>query len=494
VHRSIPANPWLFILLLAALVGVSGVQARPHAYDDALFQAGNLQDAGQLARAAEQIARAAALFPLRIDLWEMAGDYALQADDAAAAIRYLERGASAAGQGGPFPGGLSHQGWLALGDAYRQAEDRPAALRAWQVGNAVYGPDGDYLERLVQVRLDLGDFSGAVTDLQNLAALQPQNSRLRYQQGLILATYEPAQALGPLDQAAALDPAYAVAAAGLRRALISARDADAPAYTLLLVGRALADLGEWGMAFQAFDRAARLRADYAETWAYLGEARQHPGEGSLLPLPAPANPELARQNLETALALDSHSLSGLAFLSLYWSRQTRHDLALQIIDQALALDPQNPALLVQKANTQAAAGQFADADATFRQAIDLSPHAPTYSQYRIEFMLHYNYQIEQQALPVARRLVVDFPQDPAVLDLMAQVFIQLNDLLSARRFLEQALQINPDFAAAHLHLGQVALLQGDRRAARQSLEHAQALAPFGPVNALAQRLLDHYVR
>lgn len=494
MRRVFPVNPWPLILLVAALIAVSGLRPRAQAEAQALHEAGHWLDAGQPGQAAGLIAEAAGHTPERIDLWEQAGQAALRGGDPTAAIAYLEQGAAQSQTSPAYPGGLSLGGWLDLGDAYIQAGDPAAALRAWQVGIAFYGPHPPVLERSLAARLALGDFSGAAADLQTLADLQPQDPYPYFRLGLLLAAVQPDQAQGPLDRAAAIDPAYQFAAAGLRRALISARRAEDPVYTLLAAGRFLAGLEEWGLAYQAFSRAAAARPDYAEAWAYRGEARQHPGAGTLLALPTPVDAAAARRDLETALSLDPHSLAGQTFLALFWSRQGRSDLAPAILDRAIAHDPHNPALWVQKANVQAAAGDLLAAEATYRLAADMAQGDPAYRRYWIEFMLQYNFQVAGQALPAARQLVVEFPEDPAALDLMAQVLLRLGDLRSAARFVERTLQIAPTYALAHLHRGQVYGLLGERESARRALLQAQALDPGGPVGAQARRWLEDYLR
>ncbi|MFM8319713.1 MAG: tetratricopeptide repeat protein [Chloroflexota bacterium] len=488
-------KPWLLfaLLIVAAVTAVLLPRGRyAPAADARLLQAAALEALAQPAQAAEQVARAAELTRGRGDLWERAGRLALQGGDPQAAITYLEQGAQAARDDNYAPpGGLSTAGWQALGDAYRQAGDAPAALRAWQTG-LVYAPAvPELLERSGTVRLELGDAPGAAADLQALAGLRSQDAAGLYRLGLVQAAYDPPAAQPAFDQAAALDARYAPAAAAVRRALISARAADDPAYTLVLMGRALAGLEEWGMAAKAFARAAHLRPDFAEAWAYLGEARQHPGQGSLLPLGEP-DPQAVLADLQRALAADPGSLAGRTFLALYYTRQGRFDQAVAVIDEALAQDPGNPALVVQRAGALAQAGDLPGADAAYRQALALAPRDPAYARYWIEFMLQYNYLVGSQALPAARRLVIDFPNDPAVLDLMARMLLRLQDLPSARRFLDRALAVDPEYAPAWLHLGQWYLLAGRRDEARQALLQAQALAPGTAVYHLAQRLLDDY--
>ncbi len=174
--------------------------------------------------------------------------------------------------------------------------------------------------------------------------------------------------------------------------------------------------------------------------------------------------------LQKAVSLDPKSLAAQTFLSLYWIRQGRYDQALETIHLALQLAPDNPILVAELAAVLAASGDLDGANQTYRQAAALSPYDPLYYRLQVSFSLEYDYQVAQIALPLARKLVVQDPQDPTNLDLMAQVFIHQGDLVDAERFLRRSLDANPDFAPAHLHLGLLYLLLGDQAAALPGAE------------------------
>ena len=82
--------------------------------------------------------------------------------------------------------------------------------------------------------------------------------------------------------------------------------------------------------------------------------------------------------------------------------------------------------------------------------------------------------------------------EPANQDLMAKVMIHLGDLNSAERFAHRALELDPNYAPAHLRLGFIYLYRGDDEAAYQALTRAAALAPGTPVEDQAMRLISTY--
>jgi tetratricopeptide (TPR) repeat protein len=477
-EQSIP----LRLLLLFVALLLLGLAPRPHAFDQALHQATRAIADGSPLRSYQSILQGARLAPWRADLWELAGVYALQAGETDSAIEYLERASASAS--------LSSQGWLALGSAYRQSGDLPAAIHAWEQAVDRHGPSAQALEFLSQAQLDQGDFPAAIDNLKALVGLKPQDARLMYRLGMLIATQDPPAAQSYLDQAGQLDQRYQPVAAGLRRAVLSARFAEDPTYTLLVTGRTLAALGEWSLASRAFQQATQSRPDYAEAWAYLGEARQHAGQGTLV-LPDPGSGD-GLAEIQKALALDPDSLAALTLLSMYYARQGSFDLALGALRKAITLDPGNLSLQVQLAHLLAASGELYQAKEAYLQVIQRAPQVPAYTRLLVQFSLDYDFEVAQTALPLARRLAGQYPNDPANLDSMAQVLIHRGDLVSAARFLERALVLDPRNAPGWLHLAQVWVLQGDRKGALEALDQVIALSPGSPESAQAQRLIEEY--
>ena len=77
---------------------------------------------------------------------------------------------------------------------------------------------------------------------------------------------------------------------------------------------------------------------------------------------------------------------------------------------------------------------------------------------------------------------------------MGQVLTLLGDTNSAERFLQRALQVDPDYPPAHLHLGIIYALNGETERAIQKFNMVISLAPDSPAAEQAQRLLQTYDR
>jgi tetratricopeptide (TPR) repeat protein len=468
------------LLLVSVMIALLGISPRLHQVQLEMDGARRALISSSAQQASQHLANAAKYSPGRADLWELAGRYALQAGDAQAAIRDLEQAP---------PSSLSVRGLVDLGDAYQQASNLKAAIPAWQAAlpKADASMAAELYQRLLKAHRSMDDYQAAIADLQALTALQPLDAHLQYQLGLLLATQQPESALAHLAQAAVSEASLANPVESIRRAVTNARISDDPAYALLASGRALAAIGEWELAVEAFHQATLARPDYAEAWAYLGEARQHfIGKDNS----APAQNGLP--DLQKALVLDPKSLAANIFLALYSERLGRFDQALDVLHTAIQLDPRNPVLQSELGNTQALLGDLPSALESYQGAVDLAPLDPQYLRLMAEFSLKYEYHVREIALEAARQAVLMAPHDPATLDLMGQVLIKLGDDLNAERFLDQAIQAAPNYAPAHLHLGFLYLVRGDNTRASQELNLAGTLAPGSPTADQSKTLLQSY--
>jgi tetratricopeptide (TPR) repeat protein len=236
-------------------------------------------------------------------------------------------------------------------------------------------------------------------------------------------------------------------------------------------GRALADLGYWELAAHAFQRVTEISPDYPDAWAYLGEARQHLDSGSQGSVRDELIPEL-----QTALQLDPNSLAANIFAALYWGRNGQPERALEMLELAAGVDPDNPALLADLGRTLATLGDLQGAQSYYQEAIELTPNDPTYLRALAEFSLRYNYYVREIAVPTAREALSLDRDNPASLDLMGQVMLVLGDYRSAERFLNQAVGSDPTYALAHIHLGTLYLLEEDTGRAREHIDLARSFA------------------
>jgi tetratricopeptide (TPR) repeat protein len=366
-----------------------------------------------------------------------------------------------------------------MGDADHADGNLPAAIFVWQQALKFTNLKPLLYRRLLAAHKEQKDEVGQIADLAALAELEPSDAQTHYQLGLLLAAHQPEEALPPLMRAAVLDPTLAQVARAIQTAVNIASLEKDQAYLLLSSGRALASLGEWQLAETAFTQATQLNPSFSEAWAYLGEAHLQNDQDGL--------PELIK-----ALQLDPSSVVANTFLGLYWRGKGETARSLVYLDHAAGLEPGNPTLQAELGSAYAAMGNLPAALEHYQRAVQIAPKDALYWRTLANFSVDHQHQLHEVGLPAARQAVLLSPSDPASQDVLAQVYILLNNPLLAQRFLERALQVDPGYAPARLHLGVLYLLQGDLVQARRQLSLAFSLAGDDSATAgQAKRLLEH---
>lgn len=473
-----PLGVYLRIVVVGMLIAVLRLAPTPHAFDEFLLDANRSIAAGDLLNSATNLAAAATYNPWRYDLNIAAARYAFQAGETQLTIQYLER-----------PGTLSRLATadlILLGEAYQKSGNPTMAEAIWkhisEQGNSIPA-----LQSLADLYLQRKDYASAASYMQKLLSLNPSDVRLTYQIGLLYALTDPIKALPFLAQVAQMGSSDSSPAEDLHDKIKTASLFEEPAYTSLIVGRQLADWGDWGFALVAFQRAVSLRSDYADGWAFIGEARQQISlqeTGSAL--------KDGRLELELALQLDKNSVLANTLMGLYWERQVDYTQAAKYMRQAIVNSPQDPYLYSELGNILSKAGDLPAAQSAYEAAIKLTPQDPLFYRQLAQFAMDNHIQIHELALPAARQAILLAPHDERSLDLMAQVMLVLLDYHSAERYSINALQSDPQYAPAQLHLGMAYLYQGKANLARKWLTLAETLDPDSWVAAQATRLLDYY--
>lgn len=467
-------------LLLGLLISLIGISARPHQIDQAFLHTKQSLEIGRSDQAALYLRKIAEYFTWWPNLWLYAGRYAVQGSEPESAIDYFKHYGSL--------NDLTIKDQILLGDAYLQSGDLFAAERILKNIADNHVSTEEIYRRLAEIHRRQDNILALTEDLKSLFSIRPNNANLAYELGLLLSTQEPELALTYLEQAAQLDPSFSESAYKLQREIITARLAEEPAYTFLTAGRRLASMNEWKLASQAFHQAARTRPDYAEAWAFLGEAKQHLEDmGSELNSYPPGLSEL-----ETALQINPNSITANILMGIYWQRQNQYDQALNYVQIASDLDPSNPMLYAELAAVMAKTGDLEHAQEQYERAIELLPGDPTYWRLLAEFSLHYQLQVRQIALPAARRAVILSSDDPLPLDVLGQVLVILGDNLNAERYLRRALEVDKEYAPAHLHLGIVYMNRGENDRARAHFDLAKHVASNSWTYEQAQRLISYY--
>lgn len=469
------------LLIPLLIIPLLGITPLPHEVKSAFrnFRKALLVDSPLDASA--NIPQMLEYFPDRVDLWELTAHYAFLGGDTELAVNYYQRAATL--------NSLSTYGFIEFGDAALLEGDPYAAVKAWESAAAKGGSSIELYSRLLRAHILLNDYDGIVSDLHSLTELDPSNSFYFYELGIFIASKQPDSAIAYLLRASELDPIYTEDVQSIKRAIDSARIFDNPAYTLLETGRSLANLNQWEHAARAFEEATQIRPDYEEAWAFLGESKQHLKDGEVHQEYA----KIGSMEIERALEINPQSIAANTLMALYWQRQNRYDLALVYLHNAENIEPDNPTLQAEIGRTLAILSDLNKAQLYYERATELDPNDPHYWRLLADFSIQYKLKLRDVGLPAARQAILLNPNDPASLDVMGEVFILLEDLSSAMRFLKKAIMIDPNYAPAHLHLSFAYLLQESGDLAWKHLWLAATFAePDSATAEQAQRMIDTY--
>lgn len=313
-------------------------------------------------------------------------------------------------------------------------------------------------------QLERGDLQAALDVWQHALQSDPEDVQAHLQTGLLLALSDPDEAMQHLETAAALDPTLEPVVSRISSALRQAGAVDDDAYRDTILGQAFASLQAWPAAEFALARAVAADPQYAEAWAYLGEVRQHTGNGDAL------------EALQTAYALNPSSYAANLFLSIYYRRLGEPETALPYLQTAILQDTDNRALQADLAQTLVEAGLVS---LGFERLISLTekyPDDPEPWLLLAALSIENNLQVVQFGLPAARQAALLSPEDPEAVLLLGRAYLLLGDTALAERFLLQAAQLDPASPWPHYYLGVLHLNTGTTDAAEAELRTALALA------------------
>lgn len=465
----------LFALLIVTAAVISSIMYA--AYRDLNAAQSATQDA-RYSDAAQLYESAARKLLWRADLWERAGLAAYRVGDKDNAIRLFEIARKKKS--------ISAQGWDALGLAYWSKDDRNTALSVWQSGaqtNPSYAP---LYDRLAAAYHEQGDYASEQDVLIKRLALEDDASA-RYRLGLLLMLTDADRAQKEFLSASSLDPQFDSAIQTLRAALNIASLEPDPSRRLVIIGRGLGLVEEWGLAARAFDQAVRADARNAEAWAWLGEARQQKGDALSL-----SKGQDGRAELDKALSMDPSDTVVRALRGLYWKRLGRFTDALNEYLQAAQIEPQNPAWQASIGEVYVQTGDLVSALDAYQKATTLAPNDATYWRLLAVFSANNDLQVLEIGLPAAQKAAALAPQDAQVLDTLGWTYMQAGYLYNAEQTLLSAIRIQPDLAIAHLHLAQTYLKQGNNASALNELNLAKQLDPNGSSGEIAAQMLKQY--
>ncbi len=409
---------------------------------------------------------AARRLPWRADLYDEAGQNALQQKDLPRAIALLREAQR--------KNALSPQGQWALANALHQNQQPEEALLLWEDLQARGTLLNLVLPRLAEEYHLRSRFADEEKTLQAWLQAEPQNAQARTRLGILQLPYQPGLALSNLVTLGESSPALAKMLQNLQNSLQPGQPAYLPA---LLSGQILASQEEWILARLAFDYAnQQAGGNFGTALGWLALSLHKTGQ-----------PAAAEKLFKQALAAEDSALLH-ALYALHLEENRNLPQATVEFQQAQQREPQNPAwqMALGRVISQS---DLAQALTHYQNATALAPQDPQTWHALAAFCAEQQSYLEI-GLQAALRAYALAPSDPQSGELLARLLMAVGETESAAALLQQNAIAQPQDPAPLFYLGILHLQTGESAAARDYLQRALALAPQGEYSQAIEKILQ----
>jgi tetratricopeptide (TPR) repeat protein len=373
---------------------------------------------------------------------------------------------------------LGYEGLMAWAASANRAGKSADEIRILLLAGERY-PEAEPIERLTHYYRGEGNFTLALEYLVQWQSRAPENPLPAYWLSLFLVSKDPHEASSWLDKAVAMDQRYIGARQSLRIAMAQVELSPEPAYRLLVYGRWLAEQGAWDLAQGLFSEACDNSPEYAEAWAFLGQAHSMLGRGG-------------RDEMIKAVELNTDSLLANVLLAYSYAQSQEYKQAVDHLTIAAALDPTRVVWQIELGNINSLAGELETAQMYFMHAQEMEPDNPQVWKATAVFTINNGIYLRELGLPAARHLIYLQPENAEGYLLAGKIYFALGDLHSAKRALSKTLALDPLEPSAHYVFTLVYLQESNMKRAEYYLNMAEKLSGNDEVSSLTRRLRERY--
>lgn len=360
---------------------------------------------------------------------------------------------------------------IMLGQAYLNSDQSEKAYSIWQ--GLVNYPNltSDNYYQLVQTQQTNSDWYGAFQTLLHWQHAEPENREMLYNLALSQLIFDPQNA----GDTFALIEDKKLKSVDIVIPKITENENFI--YKIVLAGNYLASIDEWNYATAAYGYVTRLDPEYAEGWAYYGNALLRTGKSGYFAL-------------EKAVRLSPQSKIARAYLAAYERSQDNFDQSLSIYQNLSKEDPDNIVWLQELGQTYVMAGDLEQALKYFVLATESEPENIECWLALAKFSGNYKYEIQSIGLIAARKALSIDEKNWEANDVMGWLLIILEDYSSAERFLTKAYESNPESDLVNLHLGQLFILVDKKELGNYFLSRSIEFTDDQEIKRLATRFLQ----
>ena len=380
-----------------------------------------------------------------------------------------------------------------LGLAHAAIGDRPRAIRYLERWRTMSALDSSARIALGRLYLESGRPTEAAGEASAVLAQWPDNMAALTLAGLAeLDAHNPTKATEQFDRLARLAPSDAKAQYLLGEGLLAeGRTRDAaqkfeaalhlkPTYLDPLAKLVTIDLA----AGRSIDALARVNAQRA----LVGDSSRLVQLLAIVYL-ARDDRANAESTLLRVMALDPTYLDPVVRLSELYRSMGRNDQALQMVDQALALDPKNLSVRLVQGVTFEAKGDPVRAARAYEIALAVNPKFAGAAN-NLATLLAENVRELGRALELATLAKTLEPDNPAIADTYGWVLFKRGEYAPSVAALRGAATALPSEPTIAYHLGMALAKYGDTTAARGAFRRSLAAPSPFPEREMARQALQ----
>jgi len=356
------------------------------------------------------------------------------------------------------------QSYLATGDLKKSDE----------IWNEIINDPGvkpEQLKQLYPIQQNAGDWLGAYRTIDRWHQLEPDQAEAARQLVLSQILFEPGKAIESINTFKMSE--FQTVLVDLNTIVAS----DNLTYQMVIAGNIFSRLGEWEYAVQAFSKVVELDPNYAEGWAFYGNALMNTGENGFFAL-------------DKAINLSPTSKISKAYLAAYWRDQNDLAKSIDLYNDLINEEGNQPVWYQELGNTYILSGDTEKALAAFLKTTELAPTNIYYWLNLAKFSGEFRLDIQTVGIPAARQAMLIDSENWEVFDVLGWLYLLEKDYTSAERFLSNAFGIAPENAMVNLHLGQVYSLQNRDELAKYYLERCIRLSDDSDLINLANKFLS----
>src|SRR5262249_6192118 len=177
-------------------------------------------------------------------------------------------------------------------------------------------------------------------------------------------------------------------------------------------------------------------------------------------------------------------------MALHWRLKGDPDQAMTSLQEAMILDPRNPAIAAEIGTARRMQGRISEAASWFTLAANLAPTSVEFQTLLATFYADEGYNLEAEALPTIRKILTMLPDSADVHASLGRALFFTGQFGEARQELEKALSLDPVNLRTHYFYAIILEYLGDRQGAIKNYLYVAGDLPANTFRDLALRALE----